>query len=382
MKRIYWRPPGVSRRAMLLVTALAVSVLAAVEMLPVKKKQPWYDEKLQAAHLARQALAAIKAEKIRRGIHPDPETDPGNTGMIGATLSPVTSNTGYLSAKRTSVNPNFAAVLVHLLKRVGAQRGDVVGVAHSGSFPSLNIATFAAIQALELEPISITSASASQWGANNVGLLWIDMERVLFEQKLFRFRSVAASRGGIDDRGYGMSKQGRSLIDEAIARNGLKMIDPESLTDSIEQRMEVYQQYAKGRPLRAYINIGGGSASVGTHLGKKLFRPGLNLSPPRGAGRVDSVMMRFAERDVPIIHITNIAKLAQRYGFALEPTRIPQPGEGNVFFKLEYNRWLAGGGIALILAVMLAFIRMDVGMRILKGVQRQPRTRGDPQPMV
>ena len=93
-------------------------------------------------------------------------------------------------------------------------------------------------------------------------------------------------------------------------------------------------------------------------------------------------MMRFADRDVPIIHITGIANLARRYGLALEPKGVPHPGEGNVFFRLEYNPWLAGSGIVLILAVMLAFIRMDVGMRILKGVHRQPRTSREPQPMV
>ena len=382
MKRIYWRPPGVSRRAMLLITTLSVVVLCAVELLPVKKKQEWYDEKLQAAHLARQAMGVIKAEKARLRIPPDPEADPHNTGMIGVSLSPVTSNTGYLSAKRASVNPNFAAVIVHLLKRAGVNRGDLVGIGASGSFPSLNIAAFAAAQTLELEPVSIVSASASQWGANNPELLWIDMERVLFEKQVFRFRSVAASCGGIDDRGYGMAKQGRRLIEEAIARNNLEFIEPSSLTDAIEKRMDIYQQYARGRPMRAYINIGGGAASVGTHLGKKLFRPGLNLNPPRGKDRVDSVMMRLSERDVPIVHITNIAALAAKHGLALEPEGIPRPGEGNVFYRLEYNRWLAGGGIALIFAVMLAFIRMDVGMRILRGTQRRSDTSRQPEPMV
>ena len=72
MKRIYWRPAGVSRRAMLLITALSVAVLLAVELLPVERKQPWYEEKLQAAHLARQAMGVIKTEKARRRIQAAP----------------------------------------------------------------------------------------------------------------------------------------------------------------------------------------------------------------------------------------------------------------------------------------------------------------------
>lgn len=381
MKRVYWRPPGVSRRAMLLITALSVCVLLAVELLPVRRKQPWYDEKLQAAHLARHAMGIIKAEKARRGILPSPEADPYGTGLIGSALSPVTSNTGFLTAKRTSINPNFAAVIVHLLEQAHVNAGDLVAVGMSGSFPALNICTFAAIQTLNLSPIIISSASASQWGANDVDLLWIDMERVLVDAKVFRFRSVAASRGGIDDRGFGMSARGRELIDQAIERNQLRMIDPENLNEAVAERIDIYQEMAKGHPIRAYINIGGGSASVGTHLGKKLFRPGLNRNPPRSRGPVDSVMIHFAELDVPVIHITRIANLADRFGLPQEPEGVPRPGEGKVFVKAEYNRWLAGGGIALLFAVMLAFIRLDVGMRILKSARR-PRTRAQPEPMV
>jgi len=382
MRRVYWRPPGVSRRAMILITALSVCVLLAVELLPVRRKQPWYDEKLQAAHLARHAMGVIKAEKARRGILPSPEADPHGTGMIGSALSPVTSNTGYLSAKRTSINPNFAAVLVHMLKQAGVKPGNLVAVGMSGSFPALNIATFAAIQTLDdLQPIIISSVSASQWGANDADFLWVDMERVLVDAKVFRFRSIAASRGGIDDRGFGMSPRGRELLDQAIERNQLRLIDPEELNEAVAERIDIFQEHAKGRPIRAYINIGGGAASVGTHLGKKLFRPGLNRNPPRRRAPVDSVMIHFAELDVPVIHITRIAYLAERFGLAQEPEGVPRPGEGKVFMKAEYNRWLAGGGIALILAIMLAFIRLDVGMRILKSTRR-PREHVQPEPMV
>jgi len=382
VKRIYWRPPGVSRRAMVLVTLVAVGVMMVVELWPVKRKQPWYDEKLQAAHLARQAMGIVKDEKVRLGLRLDPEADPRGTGMIGVPLSPVTSNTGQLAAKQLSANPNFAAVLVDWLKDAGAKPGDFVGVGLSGSFPALNIATFAAVQTLGLDPVVISSVSASQWGANNPELLWIDMERVLFDKKVFRFRSVAASRGGIDDSGYGMSKEGVALIEEAIARNRLLLIEPENLADAIEKRMDVYQSHAKGRPMRVYINLGGGTASVGTYLGKKEFQPGLNWHPPRGGNPLDSVMLRYSQRDVPVIHITQIAMLAKRYGLDAEQKELPRPGVGTVFYKLEYNRWLAGGGIALILAVMLAFIRLDVGMRILRGLPRRRGGNRQPEPMV
>jgi poly-gamma-glutamate system protein len=207
------------------------------------------------------------------------------------------------------------------------------------------------------------------------------MERTLVEKKLTDFRSVAASRGGIDDRGFGISKRGRTLLDEAIARAGVTHISAVSLADAIDKRMEVYDEAAAGRPIRAYINVGGGSASVGTHVGKKQVKPGLNLRPPRGQKLVDSVMRRFLEREVPVIHITGINRLARIYGLPVEPTHTPPIGQGGVYSAAEYNRWLTGAALLMVLAVMLIFIRWDVGLRILSR-SRDNRKPHQPEQMI
>lgn len=366
MKKVYWRPPRISRSAVALTAIVAVVVLAAVESLPLKTQQPWFEEKTRAAELARQAFDVIKGAKAERGVHPDPVTDPASTGMIGVALSPVTSNTGYLSAKQASVNPNFAAVVVHWLRQADVREGDVVAIGASGSFPALNVAAFAAVQTLRLEPIVVASTSASQFGANDVELLWVDMERVLVERGVFKFRSVAASPGGIDDRGFGISAEGRRLLELAVQRNGLEVVAPESLQAAIDERMRIYAREARGRPVKAYINIGGGSASVGTHVGKKLFPPGLNRYTPRGADQVDSVMLRFAQQGVAVIHITQIEELVDRFDLDATATEMPRIGASNVFVREGYNPWLAAGGIVVILGVMLALLRLDVGQRLLR----------------
>jgi poly-gamma-glutamate system protein len=46
--------------------------------------------------------------------------------MIGLATSPITSTTGYLKVKQTTVNPNWAAVLVDMLKRAGVKEGDAI----------------------------------------------------------------------------------------------------------------------------------------------------------------------------------------------------------------------------------------------------------------
>jgi poly-gamma-glutamate system protein len=379
VKKLYWRPQNVSRTALVLVSVLALAVMSAVELLPVQRKQEKYGEKMAAARLALECMKAIKADKIRLGHAPDPEIDPAETGMIGESVTAVTSNTGFLASKRTSTNPNWAAVIVDLLNKAGVQEGDVVAVGLSGSFPALNVATYAAIMTLELEPIVIVSASSSEWGANHVDYLWLDMERRLREARLIGFGAAAASPGGIDDLGIGITEEGRGLIEAAIERNGVRALEMTSLADAIDKRLAVYDELADDAPIKAYINVGGGSASVGTHLGKKQFKAGLNSEPPLGAP--DSVMMRFSRRGVPVIHIARIKLLAESYGLPYAPTTPLPVGHGAVFVDSEYSRGLALGGLLAIVAAMVAFLRWDVGMRMLRGLRPRER-RSAPEQML
>jgi len=381
MKKLYWRPPSISRTALVLVMVVAAGVLVAVEKLPVERKQSHYGQKMAATRLAQKCMEAIKHRKQELGHKVDLAVDPAATGMIGQSITPVTSNTGYLSAKLTSTNPNFAAVVLHLLTKAGVSEGDIVGIGVSGSFPSLNVSTFAAVKTLKLRPIVIASSASSEWGANHIDYLWLDMERTLKDAKLIDFSSVAASYGGIDDLGVGITKQGRALLDTAMARNSVKKLDPQSLADSIGKRVALFDELAGDLPIKVYINVGGGSASVGTHVGKKQFKPGLNEEPPRRANTPDSVMLRFAKRDVPVIHISRVKLLAERYGLPYEPRTVLPIGQGNVFVNTEYNRWLAAGGLFIILAVMLAFIRWDIGTRLLSGL-RAPKQTKSPEQMV
>lgn len=381
MRKVYWRPPGISRAAFILIATVALVALTVVESFPVERKQAFHEEKIAAARLTLLGMRAIRDAKRASGIRIDREADPAESGMLGTSFSAITANTGYLNAKRTSANPNFAAVLVELLGEAGLPQGSTVAVGVSGSFPALNLASYAALQEMGYRPLVITSVSASEWGANHSEYTWLDMEQTLREKKLLKFSSVAASRGGIDDRGFGISKRGRDLLDAAIARAGIPAIEPRSLTHAIDQRMQLYDELAAGSPIRAYINVGGGSASVGTHVGKKQLEPGLNLKAPRGAKLVDSVMSRFLTRDVPVIHVTSIVRLARRHGLPVEPTSIPPVGSGEVYVKPEYNRWLTAVALALVIAVMLIFIRWDVGLRILSRTRKGSNER-QPQQMI
>jgi poly-gamma-glutamate system protein len=381
MIKIYWRPRQVSRTALILIAILSLSGFASVEIFQLQVQQPYYREKLAAAHRCLEAFEALKAERLKRRHKLDRDSDPTGSGLIGELMTPVTSNTGSLHAKQTTINPNWAAVIVHMLKRAGVEQGDAVAVGMSGSFPALNVATMAAIHALKAKPIIISSVAASQWGANDPRFLWTDWEETLFQSRVFDFRSAASSIGGIEDRGLGMSPEGRRQIVAAIEAAGIPLLRPRNYEESVEQRMRVYLETAGDAPVKVYVNVGGGTTSVGTKVGKRLFKPGLNTRIPPGGADLDSVMNRFIDRGVPVIHLTMIAQLAKRYGLALQPLTMPPVGQGKVFSRAEYNLWMAGGFLLAIFVALYAFVRSDLGFRIMQGSKRQ-KPGGHPEPMV
>jgi poly-gamma-glutamate system protein len=381
VKKMYWRPRRVSRTALVLISTWSIMGYAALERFPTRAQEPHHAEKLAAAELAREAFDLLRKERLDRGLPIDAESDVSQSGLVGSLVTPITTNTGSLTSKQTSVNPNFAAIVVQYLRQAGVNDGDVVAVGYSGSFPAINVAVLSACQTLKLKPVIIASASSSQWGANDPEFSWLDMERVLFKKGVFSFRSIAASVGGIEDRGLGMTKRGRRILHEKIAEHDLVLIDPENFLGSVDERMRIYRQHAGAAPIRAYINVGGGTTSVGKKAGKLSFRPGLNRKPPSKNLPADSIMGRFVGDGIPVIHLVKITKLASNYGFPIAPTTTPLVGDGKVFNRERTNVWFAGGLLFSIIAALYLFVRSDLGFRMTR-IAKRGGDSAHPEPMV
>jgi poly-gamma-glutamate system protein len=364
MQKLYWRSARISRVMYVLASLIAVGVLVATETFKETIVQPHAEQKLEAARLMQRAMEAIQNHRVRRIGPIDLEADPTNSGMLGLSSSVTTTNTGSLEAKRTTLNPNWAAVVVQLLFDAGVERGGTVAVGVSGSFPALNLAAFSAAEVLDLEVISIASVGASSWGGNIPNLTWLDMERLLVDAGILGMRSIAASLGGTRDRAIGMPKTGRRKLREAIKRAGVPFIETETDLDSIERRMALYREHAGDRYIQAYVNVGGSLASIGPKTVKRLYRPGLNVRLDPQAVHVDSVMKRFLRDGVPVVNLSKIVPLAELYGLPLEPVALPQPGEGLVFAREGYNRLLVAGLLGFLLVSLWALLRLDVGSRI------------------
>jgi poly-gamma-glutamate system protein len=251
-----------------------------------------------------------------------------------------------------------------------------VAVGFSGSFPALNVSLDAAMATLRLDPIVISSVSASQWGANHPKFLWVDMERVLHERKVIPFRSIAASFGGADDRAAGLSEGGLALLRRGVRRNKLPLIEPENYAESVVERMALYRDRAAGKPIRAYVNVGGGTSSVGTRRSKFAFQPGINRRTPPRAALIESVMARFLDEGVPVIHFLQLNRMAERFGLPVSPQVRPPVGTGQVFLQRRYNRWLTAIALAAVIASLFLFIRSGRGRMALQSVQRKQEQLG------
>ena len=52
MKKVYWRPTRVPRIILIVISFLAIAGMLSIELFKVKRKQPYYDQKIQAARKA------------------------------------------------------------------------------------------------------------------------------------------------------------------------------------------------------------------------------------------------------------------------------------------------------------------------------------------
>ncbi len=271
------------------------------------------------------AEAAVRECRLARGIPIDPKTDPNDTGMIGLPTSSITTSLGSLEAKRTTTNPAFAGLLVRLIHDAGARRGDVVAVGASSSFPALVIATLAACRVLGVEPLMISSLGSSEWGANIPEFNWWDIEDCLDASGVLAVHPIAYSIGGIEDRGTDMSPAGRDLITRQASERGIKLLEEPGLEPSVAARMRLYDERAGGRPLRAFINIGGSWVNLGLDSKVLEVAPGLNMKggpheirgfpPPSQQGMI----FAMARRGVPVIHLLYIKGLCREYGLPWDP---------------------------------------------------------------
>ena len=233
MKSVYWRPKKVSASSTLAVGVFAALLLAAVELIPRYTKSTFDQEQQVANKIAADCRAHVRELRKSLGLNVNGLFDPQKTGLVGTAMSPITSKPANLDSKQISLHPQFPAAVVQMLVDAGVTPGDTVAIGWTGSFPGLNISLAAAVEALDLQPRIIASVTASQYGANEPQLTWLDMETSLRDGGLLRSRSMAATVGGPADCGAGMSEETHKYVREATARNGVELFRANRLSESL-----------------------------------------------------------------------------------------------------------------------------------------------------
>ncbi|MGC9336704.1 MAG: poly-gamma-glutamate system protein [Candidatus Cloacimonadia bacterium] len=328
-------------------------------------RQKYYEEKLAAARLMQQAEQIIKEYRLGQGIYIDELNDPNRTALIGERYTLITTDRGSLNSKLTTLNPNFAAIMVDLFKKAGVKKGDVVAVNWTGSMPALNIAVMSAAKVLGIELVIISSVGASMFGATDPDFTWLDMETLLYEKGVFSYKSMAASIGGGSDIGRGLSKTGRDLIIEAIKRNNVELVNEGSLEKNIQRKMELFKQNSKGE-IKVYLNIGGGLSSLGSSFNANLLKPGLNRIVSTKNIPMKGTLFLFAEEGIPIIHLLYIQSIAEMYNIPIAPVPLPEPGTGSLFIEEQYNLIVTAISFVILIIAIAIVIFFDKSQERLK----------------
>jgi len=302
---------------------------------------PSYKTKVKAAQYMEKALSFLKEERMEKGIFIDIENDPNETSLVGSAFSLITTDEGDLDSKLTTLDPNFSAVIVDLFFRLKLNQGDTVAVLMTGSMPGANIAVLTACKSMGIYPLIISSLGASQWGANQVDFTWLDMEKIIYERGIIEARSISSSIGGRNDMGRLLSPAGRKIITDNIEFHKVPIIKEGSLSKNIDSRIDVFSSIQNLDKYDAFINIGGGVASLGTSFNLKLLPPGIvkseSLNSIKRPGGIEGVLAKFSRENVPILHILNIRPLVELYKMPFAPIPVPAIGVGSLYAEEKYN---------------------------------------------
>lgn len=340
-----------NQNIILVLFALSTLFLLLVKLIPLKEETALKKEMISSAETMERAMAVLRDCQREKGISFDRKVDPNQTGLIGVETSSITTSLGSLEAKRTTTNPNFAALVVFLLKKAGVKEEETIAVGASGSFPALILAILSAARAMNLSPLLISSLGASQWGANRPNFHSLRMQECLLKRGMFDIKPIAVSIGGERDRGEDMKAEGRLLLTNDIKRSRILFVSEPNLEQNVRFRMRLYRERAGQDEIKAFVNIGGSWTNMGVDSQILRLKPGLIKIPRLPSRGKRGMIYEMAANKVPVIHLLYIRGLVQRYGLSWDPMPLPRPGEGKIYQMAREKQ-----PIFILLAALYLFI--------------------------
>jgi poly-gamma-glutamate system protein len=329
--------------ALLLVNQLTVRRIPKAE----------YPQMIAAAETMHRAIKQMRLYQKQQNISTDRNIDPNLSGFIGTEFSPITTTLGDLESKQTSLNPDFAALLISWFRQLNLSPGDRVIIHASASFPALSISAIIACEAAGLEPVIATSAGASSFGANIPESTYWDMENFLWQRDIIKHRTQFATPGGDQDIGSSLWEGGMEIVAGAAQRNGYPLLIGENLEDAIEKKWKFFKLY---EPIGVFINIGGNQSALGTtpcslQIPVGIIRHRLPCKSLEGG-----LIHRFNRENIPIVHLLKIRDIALQNGIALSPYPLPEPGQSSLYYTTYRPQWLPIISLAIMFAALFYFV--------------------------
>ena len=293
-----------------------------------------YGLKVEAARLAGEWMEAVKEMKLQAGLEMS-EEDLHGTGLMGARYTFITTTLGNPAAKRTTCNPDMAALAVELLDRAGVQPGDTVGAGFSGSFPGMNLAVLAACQTMDVKCVYIASVGASTYGANQPELTFPEMACRLYQDGFLERGPALVTPGGDFDCGEEMDPELRDQVLAQIESYGVTVMREPDYQTNLAARMELYDSEG---PIRCFVGVGGSIATLG--LDDEEVPCGLlPAGQTRSVSEKSGLLRRYNAQGLPVIHLLDIKELVADYGMTFDPERLTPPGESGIYYETVYPKW-------------------------------------------
>ncbi len=295
-----------------MVAVVFVIFLGSTEVLAVSSQE------MRAAEIMEDCLNEALYRCFRRDIVVSADLDPYGTGLIGVEFSPLTTTLGHLKDKRTSTHPLMASGMVRLFHNLGLDRGDVVAIGASASFPGLLVAVLSACEAVGLRPLVICSLGSSMYGANRLGATVVDLVRDLTRSGLVAPVLLGFSLGGRNDRDEApLFPQWRERVLEEARRLGAGFILEPGLKESVERRLRLYEEAAGESGVRCFVGVGGAGVTFGSGEKAAAFPGGITKAPFDSMPR-EGLLCRYLDRGVPVIHLLCVRDIARSWDVPID----------------------------------------------------------------
>lgn len=272
-------------------------------------------------------IEVIKEERLNAGITIDKTIDINNTGIVGDEWSDITTTLGDLPAKRTTTNPDFAAIFVKIFKELKLKKGDIVAANLSSSFPALNFALISALDTLGLKGVIVNSVGASMFGGNLVEFTYLDMENALYSKNIIKNKSIGYSLGGVGDIGKEFEKDVKLKIIEKNKKYNIKFFYEEDFNESLNERYDFYK--SKGN-IKAFINIGGNLLATG---GKYFEIDNSHILLDKNTDVDDGLVGKFLSDNIPVLYLLNIKNICIYFNLSYDPYPMPKMGTSDIYYE-------------------------------------------------